>query len=394
MRRIIEINKKNNLFNKSEKLKVCAYIRVSTESVGQINSFNNQKQYYENKIKSNPNYDYCGIFSDCGISGAKEERPGFMQMIRKAKSGGIDLIITKSVSRFARNTIILLKNVRELKAMGVGVVFEEQKINSLNSEGELMLTVLGAIAEEERKNVRSNVKWSIQKKFKSGEVMIDTNRLLGYTKSKEGNIVIDKSQAKIVRRIYKMYLEGISAYSIAIKLNKENIQTYTSKPWNSSRILSIISNEKYKGDCMMQKTFVTDNGKGIINKGQKDKYYVENSHTAIINRNDWERAQVIRAGRKTKIYQFTGLIKCPYCGATLIRVVHEKRWVSWICATYMQKGKEACAGMRISNNKLELLINEELKETMVLKEVKDGKEGKKNFDLIPAKEYFSRVNNK
>ena len=393
MRKIIELTKKKNPFQPLGKLRVCAYVRVSTENQGQINSFENQKEYYKRKIDTNPSFEYCGIFSDYGISGAKEDRPGFKEMIEKARAGDIDLIITKSISRFSRNTIMLLKYVRELKDLGVGVLFEEQNINTLNSEGELMLTVLGAIAEEERKVVRSNVRWGIQKRYENGETMINTNKLLGYTKNKQGKIIIEKKEARIIKMIYKMYLEGMSAYAIANKLNEEKVATYTDGPWKSSRILGIISNEIYKGDCLMQKAFVTEDGREIRNKGQRNKYYVTNSHTPIISREDWERAQVIRDKRKTKTYPFTGLIKCQYCGATLIRVVHEKRWVSWICATYMQKGKAACIGMRISDSKLKALLGVgDLKEPMVLKEdgSKDGKE--KTFYIVPANGYFNSIN--
>lgn len=394
MRTVTEISQKKNPFSKPEKLKVCAYVRVSTENVGQLGSFENQKEYYERMLKSNSSYEYCGIFSDVGISGAKEDRPGFQAMIKKAKVGEIDLIITKSISRFARNTVMLLKNVRELKEAGVGVIFEEQNINTLNSEGELLLTVLGAIAEEERKSVCSNVRWAMQNKFKRGEVMVDTNRLLGYDKDKNGNLIINKEQAEIVKSIYKLYLEGMSAYSIAKELNNKNVPTYSHKPWGSDRILRIISNEKYKGDCLMQKAFVTDDGREIINRGQKAKYYVEKSHPAIIISKDWEAAQRIRESRKTKIYPFTSLLRCPYCNASLIRVVHQKRWVSWICATYIQKGKSVCVGMRIPEGKLKELINNmPITEPMVVEEVTNGQRSKnkseKNFRLIPASKYGS-----
>ena len=149
--------------------------------------------------------------------------------------------------------------------------------------------------------------------------------------------------------IYKRYLEGASGCRIAKELNEGNIPTYTNRPWSSDRILRIISNEKYAGDCLMQKYIVTDDGKEITNQGQKAKYYLKDAHPAIINRKDWEKAQKIREDRKPKRYPFSSLLICPYCGAALIRVVHQGRWVSWICATYMQKGKSVCLGMRIAD---------------------------------------------
>lgn len=391
-RTVKEISPKKMKLIGQQKLKACAYIRVSTSHQGQLNSLQNQKEHYERRLMSNPGYEYCGIFSDSGISGAKEERPGFLEMMEKARRGEIDLIITKSISRFARNTVVLLKYVRELKELGVGVMFEEQKINTLNADGELLLTVLGAITEEERKSVSSNIKWAMQNRFKRGEVMVDTNRLLGYDKDENGKLIINKEQARIVSRIFRMYLDGNSASEIAKVLNSEGVPTYSRNEWAHSRISSILSNEKYAGDCLMQKAFVAENGREVINHGQRAKYYVKNSHTPIIKRKDWERAQKIREDRKTKAYKFTGMLKCPYCGASLIRVVHQKRWVSWICATYMQKGKLACTGMRVPEGKLnEITRDITLSEPMVVEEVMDGqgrkKKSQKSFRFIPVTQY-------
>ena len=391
-RNVIEIPKKQNPFFVPEKLKVCAYVRVSTDHSGQMASLKNQTEHYERLLKSNSAYEYCGIFSDAGISGAKEERPGFQAMIEKAKAGEINLIITKSISRFARKTLILLQYVRELKELGVGIIFEEENINTLNSEGELMLTVLGAIAEEERKSVCTNVQWAIQKKYQLGEDMINAKRLLGYERDGNGNLIINKEQAKIVKQIYKLYLEDVPGNRIAKELNEQNIPTYTGKPWRSQRILSIISNEKYIGDCIMQKAFVADDGKETINKGQRPKYYLKDNHPAIIKREDWEKAQIIRKGREPKRYPFSGLLCCSYCGASLIRTISEGRWVSWICATYMQKGKSVCIGMRISEGKLiEITKDITITEPMVIEEVSNGKDNKKrsekNFRLLPVALY-------
>jgi hypothetical protein len=310
--------------------------------------------------------------------------------------------------------------------LGVGIIFEEQNISTLSSEGELMLTVLGAIAEEERKAVSENIKWAVQKRYQAGNGMVDTNKLLGYDKDKQKKLVIDEEQAPIIRRIFQMFLENVSGNQIASILNKENIPTYNSHPWSSHRILRIISNEKYKGDFLMQKTFVSDTGKQIINTGEKPKYYMENSHPPIISQTDWEKAQIIREKRKIKIYPYTGKIKCPYCRASLIRTVHEKRWVSWICATCLQKGKDVCKGARIKEELLEEIYREEDiyqdeaiindseifadseifndeelhkdeeilkdKETMVLLEVNCDKRTKKrtkeNYTLVPYSEYF------
>ena len=374
------------------RLKVCAYVRVSTDHREQLNSLRNQTQYYERFITSNPAYEYCGIFSDAGISGAKENRPGFLSMMEKARSGKIDLIITKSISRFARNTLLLLKYVRELRHMGVGIIFEEEMVHTLRSEDELMLTVLAAIAEEERKSVCSNVQWAMQNKCKRGEVMVDTKRLLGYDKDSKGNLVINEAQASIVRQIYRLYLKGISGCRIAQILNEENVPTYTSKPWKSHRIVSIIANEKYAGDCLMQKSFVADNGRQIINRGQRAMYFIEDNHPAIISRPDWVAAQSIRESRRKKTYPLSSMLRCPYCGASLIRVTHECQLVSWVCATYLHKGKAVCRGMRITDGVLQELVKDTpVTEPMVVEGVNYGKARKKrskeDYRLIPAAQY-------
>jgi len=392
MRNITEVTRRQHPFLLPSRLKVCAYVRVSTDHREQLNSLENQTQYYERLISSNPDYEYCGIFSDAGISGAKENRPGFLAMLEKARSGEIDLIITKSISRFARNTLLLLKYVRELRDIGVGIIFEEEMVNTLKSEGELLLTVLAAIAEEERKSVRTNVQWAMQNKCKRGEVMVDTNRLLGYDKDPKGNLIINQEQAKIVRQIYKLYLEGISGYKIAQMLNDQNIPTYNKKPWSSDRILRIIANEKYVGDCLMQKSFVAENGKQIINTGQKDKYYIQDNHPAIVSRSDWEAAQKIRESRRMQSYPLSSMLRCSFCGATMVRCVHERQWVSWICASYLRKGKAMCQGMRIADGILQELVKDiHISEPMVVEEVNYGKGRKKrsqeDFRLIPAAQY-------
>jgi DNA invertase Pin-like site-specific DNA recombinase len=392
MRNITEITRRQPLLLIPARLKVCAYVRVSTDHREQMNSLENQTQYYERLISSNPDYEYRGIFSDAGISGAKENRPGFIAMMEKARSGEVDLIITKSISRFARNTLLLLKYVRELRDIGVGVIFEEEMVNTLKSEGELLLTVLAAVAEEERKSVRGNVRWAMENKCKRGEVMVDANRLLGYDKDAQGNLVINEGQAAIVRQIYRLYLKGISGYKIARILNDQNIPTYTKKPWSSQRILRIISNEKYTGDCMMQKSFVNDNGRQIINRGQRAKYLIENNHPAIIDRKDWEAAQQIRESRRKKAYPLSSMLRCPFCGASLTRVVHERRWVSWICATYLRKGKAKCPGMRIADGVLQEIVKDTpVTEPVVVEGVIYGKGRKKrsqeDFRLIPAAQY-------
>lgn len=370
-------------------VRICAYVRVSTGYEGQQNSFRSQTDYYEHKFSNDPHYVFMGIFSDAGISGAKENRPGFQAMLKMARAGEIDLIYTKSISRFARNTLLLLQVVRELRMIGVGIIFEEQNINTLSVEGELILTVLAGIAEEECKSVRTNVQWAMRNKFLRGEVMVDTNRLIGYGKDESGKLVIIPSQAEVVRKIFRLYLDEMSAYRIAQVLDQQRIPTYTNYPWNSQRILSIISNEKHMGACLMQKSYVDENGKLTLNRGQRDKYWVDDDHPAIISRKDWDQAQLIRQSRVRKVHPFTRLLHCVLCGSTLFRVNYANGGVSWICNRYLRQGKAVCSGTRITEPRLVALTKDlPITKPVIVEEVHHGQKSKKrcqkNYRFTPV----------
>lgn len=388
IRQIRMIPKKARSLELIKSRRACAYVRVSKGTEKQLQSFQNQLEYYERYIKEQPGYVFCGIYSDAGISGSKENRPGFLAMMEAARNGQVDVIIAKSVSRFARNTILLLESIRELKKLGVEVIFEEQKIQTLHAEGELMLTVLASIAEEERKSICKNIQWATRAGFKQGKVIVDVNRLLGYRKDELGNMVIDKDQVKIIKMIYQRYLAGISAYRIARDLNLEEVPTFTKMPWTSQRILSILSNEKYMGDCRMQKYYVSDDGKEKLNTGQVDQYYIRNHHPAIIRRKDWEIVQQMRESNKRKHYPLTGLLRCPYCHANLIRSINDKRYIQWTCATYLHKGKDACPGMRIKESTIQAIHAESpITEIMYIQEIYHGRDkkakSKENYYLVP-----------
>jgi len=386
---VTEITREYQRFTPTRPIRVCVYVRVSTSHEGQHNSLNNQTAFYENRFSQNKQFQFIGIFIDAGISGTKENRPGFQSMLAKARAGEIDVIYTKSISRFARNTLLLLQAVRELRAIDVAIIFEEQNINTLYAEGELMLTVLAGIAEAEQKSTRTNIQWTMQKKFLRGKVMVNTNLLLGYDKDESGNLVINHEQAKVVRKIFQMYLGKNSAYKIAQILNMQQVPTYLDKNWQASRILSIISNEKYIGACLMQKSYVDESGRQVKNSGQRDRYWVDDDHPAIITRADYDQAQLIRQSRARKTYPFTSLLHCYYCGSVMIRVVHKRRWVSWICSKYLQKGKAACAGTRIAEPRLIELSNRKPIDTpVVVKEVHHGQKSrtqrKKNYSFTPV----------
>jgi len=350
---------------KVNKLKTCAYARVSTDEESQGRSLENQETHYKNAIASNPIYEFVGVYTDQGISGYSENRPGFQKMLDEARNGNIDLIITKSISRFARNTVTILKVARELKSLGIAIFFEEQNINTLSQEGELLMTTMAAFAEEESKGMRDNLKWTIQKKFERGDIIINTTRFLGYDLDEYGDMVINQEQAVLVRKIFQMYLDGMGCFKIAKELNREKIPTITDAKWGDSTIKGILTNEKYKGDYLLQK-YYTPEGKRrqtTRNRGKLQSYYISENHPAIIPPEDWEKVQLLMKEHAEKKgidyenldkyqnrYPQTGMLVCPYCGKNLRRrYVYDKK-VQWICSTYILDGKNVCKGVRIDDD--------------------------------------------
>lgn len=373
--------------------RVCAYVRVSTDNTAQLASLENQTQYYERIIKANPTYEYCGIFSDAGISGANEKRPGFQAMLEKARKGEIDIIITKSISRFARNTVLLLKSIRELKSLGVAVVFEEQYINTLSGQGEMLLTLLASIAEEERKSVSENVRWRKRKDFEKGKSFINTNSLLGYIKDDNGNIIVDKAQSKVVRKIFRLYISGMSAKAIARKLNDDKVPTYLdNEGWNYYRILKIISNEKYIGDCRFQKYYIAEDGKEKKNRGELPQFYIKNHHEGIVSRRDFEQAQKLREEHKSPTYPYTSKLICPFCGDKLCHNKSNGKG-EFVCKTQLYQTSSVCPGMRIPDEVLERYELLPITEPLVVEEVdyvQNSKKRrlKKSFRFIPVSQYI------
>lgn len=374
------------------KKKVCAYARVSTAHDKQSESLENQIQYYENLISYNPNYEYVDVFADRGITGTTENRPEFQRMLDLCRSGKIDLIITKSISRFARNTAIMLQTVRELKNIGVEVRFEKENINTLSGDGELMLTVLSSFAQEESKNASDNLKWRARKKFERGELIINTTRFLGYDKDENGALVINQKEAEIVKRIFNDYLSGKGVFIIAKNLNAEGIPTIGNKKWHDSTILQMLRNEKYKGDVILQKYYSPNHLKkgSVRNNGVIDSYYIEDNHTPIISKEIWEQVQVElkkRAESKGNFkgsikyqnrYPLTGMLYCSKCGEVLRRrTLGSKancKKISWLCSNYIKNGKDACSGTKIDDV---VVSRFDIKEPTVVKEV--IKNGKKHY---------------
>lgn len=373
-----------------QKKRVCAYARVSTDNKSQEESLENQIQYYENIISSNPDYEFVGVFADKGITGTTDKRPEFQRMLSFCREEKIDLIITKSISRFARNTTIVLSTVRELRNIGIEVRFEKENINTLSGDGEFMLTVLSSFAQEESKNVSDNLKWRAKRKFMQGELIINTNRFLGYDKNEFGELVINREEAEIVTRIFNEYIDGKGVTTIAKELNKDNVPTVTGARWQEATILGILKNEKYKGDAILQKYYTPENKKKytVRNKGQLDSYYVEDNHSPIVAREMWEKVQIeIRRRAKAKgniigqtnkyrkRYELSGMLYCSKCGSTLKRRVWNNntsyKKVVWQCSNYISNGKDACSGTAVEDLVVSKLNIKE--ETIVKEEVKDGK---------------------
>ena len=314
--------------NSLNKRKVAAYARVSTLQDEQVSSYDAQVDYYKKYIAERQDWEYVDIYTDKGISGTnRKNRAGFNQMIDDAINGKIDLIVTKSVTRFARNTLDTISVTRELKSHGVEVFFEEQNVYTFESSGELMLTIMASIAQEESRNISENVKWGKRKKYNDGITSLAYKHFLGYDKHptdpKKG-FVINEQQAQVVRLIYKMFMKGKTLSYIAKFLEEQGFKTPMGKEkWRLSTIESILTNEKYKGDALICKTYVKDflDQKLIKNNGEVDQVYVEGHHDPIIDPTQWELVQAELARRKnlSNSYKcksaFSSKLVCAHCGS-------------------------------------------------------------------------------
>lgn len=338
---------------KTRKKRVAAYARVSTEQDEQQSSYEAQVNFYTNYIQSNPDWEFAGIYSDEGISGTNiKHRDGFNRMIKDALSGKIDLILTKSISRFARNTVDSLVTIRKLKEKGIEVYFEKENIYTLDSKGELMLTIMSSIAQEESRSISENVTWGKRKSMADGKVYVARKGFLGYKLDENGNTVIDEAEAKIVREIYALFLKGNTIRNICTILDAKNIPTpKKNHKWSVSTVKSILSNEKYKGDALLQKSYAIDflNKKRKKNTGELPQYYVEGSHPAIISPDLFNLVQTElqtrerNRARSTSI--FSSKIICGDCGCCYGRKVKNSTGKSkahyWYC-NKKYSGSQTC----------------------------------------------------
>ena len=345
--------------------KVAGYARVSTDSEEQVTSYTAQVDYYTQYIKGNLEWDFVKVYTDEGISGTNtKKRDGFNEMIADALAGKISLILTKSVSRFARNTVDSLTTIRTLKAHGVEVFFEKENIWTFDSKGELLLTIMSSLAQEESRSISENITWGKRKQFADGKVSLPYKQFLGYRKGANSLPEIVPEEAEIVRLIYRMFIEGKTPCCIARHLTEKGIPTPgRKKTWQVSTVESILTNEKYKGDARLQKRFTTDylTKTMKVNEGEVPQYYVENSHPAIIAPTEWDMVQGEfhrrkEANKRTTCHSpFAGKVICGDCGEQFgPKVWHSNsqyRRVIWQC-NHKFKGDEKCSTPHLTEDAL------------------------------------------
>ena len=307
------------------KLRVAAYCRVSTDSDEQATSYEAQVEHYTEYIKRNPDWEFAGIYTDDGISGTNtKNREEFNRLIKDCEAGTIDMVITKSISRFARNTLDCLKYIKRLKEKNIPVFFEKESINTMDAKGEVLITIMASLAQQESQSLSQNVKLGLQFRYQNGQVQINHNRFLGYTKDENGNLVIDPKQAEVVKRIYREYLNGYSMDKIAFGLEADGILTGAGKKkWWTSTINKILRNEKYIGDALLQKTYTTDflNKTRVKNNGLVPQYYVEGNHEAIIPKDIYLQVQeelVRRRVVKTSANGKKRSYSCNHCFSQIV----------------------------------------------------------------------------
>ena len=370
------------------KLKVAAYCRVSTDSEEQASTYEVQVAHYTQFIQKNPEWELAGIYADDGITGTNtKKREEFNRMIRDCMDGNIDMIITKSISRFARNTLDCLKYIRELKEKNIPVFFEKENINTMDSKGEVLLTIMASLAQQESQSLSQNIKLGLQYRFQNGEVRVNHSRFLGYTKDEEGNLIIEPAEAEVVKRIYREYLEGASLLQIGRGLEADGILTGAGKTkWRPETLKKILQNEKYIGDALLQKTYTIDflSKKRVKNNGIVPQYYVENSHEPIIPRELFMQVQeemVRRAnlrgrkGGKKRVYSskyaLSSIVYCGHCGDIYRRVHWNNRGyksIVWRCVSRLEEKGSECTAPTINEETLQTAVVKAINELLANKE--------------------------
>lgn len=361
-----EITKLPMLPELPSRKRVCGYARVSSGKDEMLHSLAAQVSYYSNLIQGKPEWDYVGVYADEAETGTKDTRPEFMQLLEDCRAGKIDLIITKSISRFSRNTVTLLETVRELKSLSIGVFFEEQNIYSLSGDGELMLSILASYAQEESRSTSENQKWRVKRNFEDGKPW--SSKIFGY-RYDNGKFIIVPEEAETVRRIYDDYLSGLGVTAIAKVLSEENVLTRSKhSSWNKSSVEVILKNYNYTGNLLLQKTYSENHitKRRCTNHGEMPQYHAESTHEPIISLDTFNATQAERERRAKKYkckqvprktYPFTGLLTCNNCGKHYRRKT-TKAGIVWICSTFNSLGKKQCASKQIPETTLMELASE------------------------------------
>lgn len=354
-----------------KKLRVAAYCRVSTDTEEQATSYEAQIQHYREYIISKPEWEFVDIYADEGISATNtKKRDEFNRMIDDCKLGLIDLVITKSISRFARNTVDCLNYIRELKEMNIPVFFEKESINTMDAKGEVLITIMASLAQQESESLSKNVKLGMQYRFQQGKIMVNTTCFLGYDKDDNGSLIINPEQAEIVKRIFREYLEGKSILAICKGLERDGILTARGNPrWHDSTVRKILENEKYMGDALLQKTYTIDflNKKRGRNNGTLPQYYIEDDHEAIIPKDIFMRVQEEMARRSSERdlngrrqgfsanHAFSHMVTCECCGEHFRRLHWNnrgKKTIVWRCKTRLED-KTRCPARTVSEDELQ-----------------------------------------
>lgn len=337
------------------KIPTAAYARVSSGKDAMLHSLSQQVSYYSDYIQRHGNWEYMGVYTDEAYTGTKDTREGLQRLLADCRAGKVKQIITKSISRFARNTVDLLAAVRELRSIGVGIYFEEQRINTMSGDGELMLSILASYAQEESRAVSENCKWRIKQRFENGE-LYGLTALYGYH-IKGGIITINEEQATVVRRIFEMYIGGWGFGKIAKALNAEGIPAYKGGKWSAGRIGGLMKNEKFTGSALLQKKYTESHltKKQVRNRGEKEQYFAEDTHPAIIDAAIFDKAQRIMQERAERVnardtsqnrYPYSGKILCEQCGKRYKRKIVQGR-LYWQCSTFLHEGRDACPAQQI-----------------------------------------------
>ena len=348
--------------------RVAAYARVSMETERLMHSLSAQISYYSDLIQKHPGWVYAGVFADYGVTGTKTDRPEFQRMLAECEAGSIDIILTKSISRLGRNTVDQLNTIRHLKELGIEVQFEKENIWTFDGKGELLITIMSSLAQEESRSISENVTWGQRKRMADGKVAIPFRLMLGFKRGPNGEILIDEEQAKTVRNIYSWFLQGMTPHAIARKLTDLGIPSPSGKDsWYDGTVRSILTNEKYKGDALMQKYYTEDflTKKLAVNKGEIPQYYVEGSHEAIIKPETYELVQQEFLRRKGKNGRYSGVdlfssrIVCGQCGAYYgAKVWHSKearyRRVIFRCNRKYEKVQK-CTTPHVTEEQLKVL---------------------------------------